>query len=74
MTRTLQPGMVVTIEPGVYFIDMLLAELREQPHTSDLDWVRIGHFRQFGGVRIEDDVVCTDDAPENLTRDAFAAG
>jgi Xaa-Pro dipeptidase len=74
MTRTLQPGMVVTIEPGVYFIDMLLAELRGQPHAGDLDWVRIGHFRQFGGVRIEDDVVCTDDAPENLTRDAFGAG
>jgi len=71
MTRVLQPGMVVTIEPGVYFIDMLLAELRGQPFASDLDWVRIGHFRQFGGVRIEDDVACTDGAPENLTRDAF---
>jgi hypothetical protein len=33
---------------------------------------RIEHFRQFGGIRIEDDVVCTAGAPENLTRDAFA--
>lgn len=73
MTRVLQPGMVVTIEPGVYFIDMLLHELLQQPFAGELDWVRIGHFRQFGGVRIEDDVVCTGDAPENLTRDAFAA-
>ena len=72
MTRVLQPGMVVTIEPGVYFIDMLLAELRDKTFASDLDWVRIEHFRQFGGVRIEDDVVCTEGAPENLTRDAFA--
>lgn len=74
MTRVLQPGMVVTIEPGVYFIDMLLAGLLQQPFANDLDWVRIKHFRQFGGVRIEDDVVCTGGAPENLTRDAFAAG
>ena len=72
MTRVLQPGMVVTIEPGVYFIDMLLAELRSKPFASDLDWVRIEHFKQFGGIRIEDDVVCTDGDPENLTRDAFA--
>ena len=72
MTRVLEPGMVVTIEPGLYFIDLLLAGLRDQPFASDLDWVRIDHFRQFGGIRIEDDVVCTDDAPENLTRDAFA--
>jgi len=72
MTRVLQPGMVVTIEPGLYFIDMLLAELRDKPFASDLDWVRIEHFRQFGGIRIEDDVVCTEGDPENLTRDAFA--
>ena len=73
MTRVLQPGMVVTIEPGLYFIDMLLAELRDKPFASDLDWVRIEHFRQFGGIRIEDDVVCTEGDPENLTRNAFAA-
>ncbi len=72
MTRILQPGMIVTIEPGLYFIDMLLAGLRDKPFASDLDWVRIDHFRQYGGIRIEDDVVCTDGAPENLTRDAFA--
>ncbi|MEO7067573.1 MAG: Xaa-Pro dipeptidase [Rhodanobacter sp.] len=72
MTRELQPGMVVTIEPGLYFIDMLLAELRNKSFSHDIDWVRVEHFRQFGGIRIEDDVVCTDDAPENLTRIAFA--
>ena len=71
MTRVLEPGMVVTIEPGLYFIDMLLAELRDKPATSDIDWARVDAFRQYGGIRIEDDVVCTDDAPENLTRDAF---
>jgi Xaa-Pro dipeptidase len=72
MTRVLEPGMVVTIEPGLYFIDMLLAELRAQPVSTDIDWAKVDAFRQYGGIRIEDDVVCTDGAPENLTRDAFA--
>jgi len=72
MTRMLEAGMVVTIEPGLYFVDMLLAELRDKPVAADVDWAKVDHFRQYGGIRIEDDVVCTDGAPENLTRDAFA--
>ena len=71
MTRVLEPGMVVTIEPGLYFIDMLLEELKAKPRASEIDWARVDAFRQYGGIRIEDDVVCTDGAPENLTRDAF---
>jgi Xaa-Pro dipeptidase len=73
MTRTLEPGMVVTIEPGIYFIDMLLAKLKSGPHAGAVDWNAIDHLHKFGGVRIEDEVHCTEDAPENLTRDAFAA-
>jgi len=72
MTRLLEPGMVVTIEPGLYFIDMLLDELRQQPAASQIDWAKVDALRPFGGIRIEDDVVCTDDLPENLTRNAFA--
>ena len=73
LTRTIEPRMVMTIEPGVYFIDMLLAELKGKPQASDVNWDRVDRFRQYGGIRIEDDVACTDAAPENLTRDAFAA-
>jgi Xaa-Pro dipeptidase len=73
MTRTLEPGMVVTIEPGIYFIDMLLAKLKSGPHANAVDWNAVDHLRTFGGVRIEDEVHCTASAPENLTRDAFAA-
>jgi Xaa-Pro dipeptidase len=74
LTRTLAPGMVVTIEPGLYFIDMLLDELRAGPHASSVDWARVDTFRPYGGIRIEDDVACTDGDPLNLTREAFASG
>jgi Xaa-Pro dipeptidase len=73
MTRALEPGMVVTIEPGLYFIDMLLEELRATPAAKDIDWAKVDAFRPYGGIRIEDDVACTDGEPENLTRNAFAA-
>jgi Xaa-Pro dipeptidase len=72
MTRTLAPGMVVTIEPGLYFIPTLLAGLKAGPHAKSVDWKKIEHLARFGGVRIEDEVHCTEGEPENLTRDAFA--
>ena len=72
LTRTLQPGMVTTIEPGLYFIDMLLEELKSKPAAKDVVWKKVDAFRKYGGIRIEDDVVCTDGDPVNLTREAFA--
>ena len=73
LTRELAPGMVVTIEPGLYFADMLLEDLRAGDNARLVDWDRVEAFRPFGGVRIEDNVVCTDGEPVNLTREAFAA-
>ena len=64
--------MVVTIEPGIYFIDMLLDEVKKNGHGDSIDWARVEAFKPFGGIRIEDDVACTDAAPANLTRDGFA--
>jgi Xaa-Pro dipeptidase len=73
LTRTLEAGNVLTVEPGIYFIDLLLDELRAGPHAGAVDWKRVEHLKGFGGVRIEDDVVVTEGEPENLTRDAFRA-
>ena len=73
LTRVLEPGAVVTIEPGIYFADLLLQELRDGDHAGSVDWDKVDAFRPYGGIRIEDDVVCTDADPVNLTREAFAA-
>jgi Xaa-Pro dipeptidase len=73
LTRELESGMVVTIEPGIYFIDMLLDELKQKGLADSVDWARVDVFRPFGGIRIEDEVACMDSGPVNLTREAFAA-
>ncbi len=73
LTRVLEPGAVVTIEPGIYFADLLLEELRNGEHSGAVDWDKVETFRPYGGIRIEDDVACTDGDPINLTREAFAA-
>ncbi len=73
LTRTLETGMVVTIEPGLYFIDQLLGPLAESPAGNDVNWPRVECFKPFGGIRIEDDVLCTEARAVNLTREAWAA-
>ena len=72
LTRTLAPGMAVTIEPGIYFIDMLLDELKAKGLADSVDWAKVDAFKPYGGIRIEDDVVCTEDAPLNLTRETWS--
>jgi len=72
LTRRLVEGMVLTIEPGIYVIDMLLAELRGTPAHAMVDWERLEWLRPYGGIRIEDNVRVLADGCENLTRDAFA--
>ncbi|MBP6513725.1 MAG: Xaa-Pro dipeptidase [Steroidobacteraceae bacterium] len=71
LTRRLEESFVVTIEPGLYFIDPLLEAARGTAAGAAIDWARVDAFRPFGGVRIEDNVVARQGGAENLTRDAF---
>ena len=72
LTRVVDPGHVFTIEPGLYFIDSLLSELRQSENAKFVNWEKVDAFRKYGGIRIEDDVVVNETGRENLTRDAFA--
>lgn len=67
--RNLLAGMVITVEPGCYFIKCLLDAAFENPEQSKfLVKDVIDRFRGFGGVRIEDDVVIKKDGVENMTK------
>ena len=73
LTRVLEEDMVLTIEPGLYVIDMLLENLRGSAAEDHVNWDTVDWLRPFGGIRIEDDVRVLADGCENLTRAAFAA-
>jgi len=67
-TRTIEEHMLFTIEPGLYFIDMLLRPHRTGPEKDAFDWATIDRLAPFGGIRIEDNLVVTADGHTNLTR------
>jgi Xaa-Pro dipeptidase len=67
-TRELAPGHVVTIEPGLYFIPMLLEPHRAGRDADAFDWRLIDALVPAGGIRIEDDILVTADGREDLTR------
>ncbi|HQY62508.1 MAG: Xaa-Pro dipeptidase [Myxococcales bacterium] len=69
-TAVIAPGQAFTVEPGVYFIDQKLAELREGASAGAVSFALVEALGALGGVRIEDDLFVGPDggAPENLTR------
>jgi len=62
MGRRLEPGFVVTDEPGIYFIPALIDEWKANGHCKDfINFDLLDTYRDFGGIRIEDDLLITAD-------------
>lgn len=61
MGRRLQPGFVVTNEPGIYFIPALIEKWKtEKINTEFINFDRLEQYLDFGGIRLEDDILITD--------------
>ena len=68
LDRSLQSGMVVTIEPGFYQVPGILQDpLRRECYDAIVDWERLAQFKKIRGIRIEDDVLITSSGCEVLT-------
>ena len=62
MGRRLQEGFVVTDEPGIYFIPALIDDWRKSGHCAEfLNFDKLEEYKNFGGIRIEDDILITKD-------------
>lgn len=67
MARRLVPGNVVTDEPGIYFIPALIADWKASGTDKGfVDYSRLEEYLDFGGIRLEDDVLVTPDGARRL--------
>lgn len=63
MGRRLEEGFVVTDEPGIYFIPALIDEWRAKGlHKDFINYEKLETYKDFGGIRIEDDILITSDS------------
>lgn len=67
-TRKIETNQVFTIEPGLYFIESLLADLAKTDNSQYINWDRVAQFKKFGGIRIEDNIIVHQSHNENMTR------
>ena len=67
-TRTIDEDQVFTVEPGLYFIPMLLRPFRDNGHKALFNWTLIDELTPCGGIRIEDNLLVTETGHRNLTR------
>jgi Xaa-Pro dipeptidase len=68
-SRIIESNQVFTIEPGLYFIDSLLADLKASKNSNMINWEKIEAMRPFGGIRIEDNIIVHQLHNENMTRE-----
>jgi Xaa-Pro aminopeptidase len=60
--RELKPGFIVTVEPGIYFIPQLIDQWeKENKFTDYINYNKVREYIGFGGIRIEDDILITQD-------------
>lgn len=65
---TLQDHYLMTVEPGLYFIAAILNDLNNRSRFKDqVNWHEVEKWMNFGGIRLEDDILVKKDSPENLT-------
>ena len=70
MGRRLEEGFVVTDEPGIYFIPALIDEWKAKKHCAEyLNFDKLETYKDFGGIRIEDDVLITKDGCRFMGKD-----
>ena len=67
MARRLRPGHVVTDEPGIYFIPALIRKWKEEGTDKGfVNFSALEDYYTFGGIRIEDDILVTEDGARRL--------
>ncbi len=62
LAKILKPGFLITIEPGIYFIPALIEKWRSEKKFEEfINFQKLDEYLDFGGVRIEDDILVTKD-------------